>query len=427
MRIGYCLLLTCAASLSEPFFVRRAAPSFTPQVNRFYREHRYAAVVKPGESPLVALDARGALAGAARLVRRPCKGGEVHFLRSVFVAPAWRRRGVGERLAAAALDAGAPCYAFVFEDLVPLYARAGFAPRAAADADGLPALVLAEFDKIALKQQKKRRPPVALMTHGFGAARPPPDTTKARVEAVEAEARAEVAALRVLARAEVAAARVLAEEGRAVRATLELEEVRRSTPLRVLLVQHANEPRRGTGTAPLLAHAIARAHVAAEVVAWAGRADNDAVAARLALLRAPALLWTDGAASGGGGGGGGDDDGAGCATFVVLDGTWQEARKIFRKGPSSLRAMPRVALRDAAPSAYTLRGNYGWRARFGCATGEDDDGDGAGLLCTAEAVAALLDRSGDSAGGAVLRGELARFQNAYVGSSAVPGDCHEGL
>lgn len=59
-------------------------------------------------------------------------------------------------------------------------------------------------------------------------------------------------------------------------------------------------------------------------------------------------------------------------TYVVIDGTWQQARKIYNRSPY-LHGLPTVALQPTEPSVYTLRRN-----QIG------------GGLCTAEAVACLL-------------------------------------
>lgn len=59
-------------------------------------------------------------------------------------------------------------------------------------------------------------------------------------------------------------------------------------------------------------------------------------------------------------------------TYVVVDGTWQQARKIYNRSPY-LHALPTIALQPEGPSIYTLRRN-----QIG------------GGLCTAEAVACLL-------------------------------------
>lgn len=59
-------------------------------------------------------------------------------------------------------------------------------------------------------------------------------------------------------------------------------------------------------------------------------------------------------------------------TYVVIDGTWQQARKIYNRSPY-LHALPTIALEPTEASVYTLRRN-----QIG------------GGLCTAEAVACLL-------------------------------------
>ncbi|MGB1239465.1 MAG: tRNA-uridine aminocarboxypropyltransferase [Pseudomonadales bacterium] len=58
--------------------------------------------------------------------------------------------------------------------------------------------------------------------------------------------------------------------------------------------------------------------------------------------------------------------------FIILDGTWQEAQKIYNKSPY-LHTLPTLAIDSAAPSIYTLRRN------------QREAG-----LCTAETVEAVL-------------------------------------
>lgn len=58
--------------------------------------------------------------------------------------------------------------------------------------------------------------------------------------------------------------------------------------------------------------------------------------------------------------------------FILIDSTWQEARKIFNRSPY-LKLLPRVSLLSDADSMFTLRRN------------QIDGG-----LCTAESVVALL-------------------------------------
>ena len=61
------------------------------------------------------------------------------------------------------------------------------------------------------------------------------------------------------------------------------------------------------------------------------------------------------------------------------------------------------------PSQYVLRQDYtGWKERFRSASGEE-------LLCTAEVVAALLDRKmDDKVGGDAIRARLHKFQTAML-------------
>ena len=42
--------------------------------------------------------------------------------------------------------------------------------------------------------------------------------------------------------------------------------------------------------------------------------------------------------------------------YIVIDGTWQEARKIYNKSPY-LHSLPTIAITATKPSAYTLRRN----------------------------------------------------------------------
>ncbi len=378
------LLLTRATSLS--FSVRRATgASISSRVNAFYREHGYAALAKPHESLLV-IDERGsdAIAGAARLVTQH---DGVLFLRGVFVAPAWRRRGVGTMLARAATEQsvqdGRPCFTCAFDDVSPLYARAGFAVL-----DEAPASVQSVFDTVS-RQQRRKHKRVVLMGRGFAPSplRPVQDADSGALE------------------------------GRGA-APATADDAPRAAPLSVLLLRHANEPTRRTGTGPLLEHAAMLEHLSVERAEWSGRADNARLEERLERLPSPALLWTDGAAATSAP----NYERGDPRTFIIIDGTWQEARKIFRKGPPMLRALPRIALRPKAASTYTLRGNFGWRRRFSAL--EHDDGER--LLCTAEAAAELLDEIvGDSGGGEELRGVLAQFQQEV--RSGVPGPASGGV
>ncbi|MCG7584182.1 tRNA-uridine aminocarboxypropyltransferase [Photobacterium sp. OFAV2-7] len=64
--------------------------------------------------------------------------------------------------------------------------------------------------------------------------------------------------------------------------------------------------------------------------------------------------------------------------FILLDATWQEARKMVRKSPW-LAQLPRLSLNPSSASAYQLRRNQQ-----------------AGNLCTCEAGIALLEMLGEA-------------------------------
>lgn len=82
--------------------------------------------------------------------------------------------------------------------------------------------------------------------------------------------------------------------------------------------------------------------------------------------------------------------------FIMLDGTWTEARKMFRKSPW-LDALPVMSLTVTAPSRYTLREVHG-----------------VGQHCTAEVAAALLEQAGDSQAARALSHHFEQFRAAYL-------------
>jgi DTW domain-containing protein YfiP len=183
----------------------------------------------------------------------------------------------------------------------------------------------------------------------------------------------------------------------------------------LILLQHSNEVERDTATGSLLADERMQAHVSVQVWSWSGPQDNDRVDQLIASVASPVLVWApDGVVT--------DDavevSSLGVASYILLDGTWQEARALFKRGPECLRSMPRVtlpavrtrrrsgsqwrgphsnrntctfrhwlvaqtgAIRAQAESAFWLRHNVGWKAKHG-----EAGSDGEGLLCTAEAAA----------------------------------------
>ena len=84
------------------------------------------------------------------------------------------------------------------------------------------------------------------------------------------------------------------------------------------------------------------------------------------------------------------------ALFVLLDGTWPEARKMFRKSPY-LDHLPVLSLRPERLSSYRLR-----RSR------RDDH------FCTSEVAALCLELTGETHAGEVLAAYLEVFTHHYL-------------
>ncbi|MDU3049151.1 MAG: tRNA-uridine aminocarboxypropyltransferase [Escherichia coli] len=82
--------------------------------------------------------------------------------------------------------------------------------------------------------------------------------------------------------------------------------------------------------------------------------------------------------------------------FIMLDGTWPEARKMFRKSPY-LDNLPVISVDLSRLSAYRLR-----------------EAQAAGQYCTAEVAIALLDMAGDTGAAAGLGEHFTRFKTRYL-------------
>ncbi|MBK0033874.1 DTW domain-containing protein [Erwinia sp. S43] len=82
--------------------------------------------------------------------------------------------------------------------------------------------------------------------------------------------------------------------------------------------------------------------------------------------------------------------------FIMLDGTWTEARKMFRKSPW-LDDLPVMSLTLTRPSNYLLRESHG-----------------EGQHCTAEVAAELLLQAGDTAAGEALFRHFDLFRQRYL-------------
>ena len=165
-------------------------------------------------------------------------------------------------------------------------------------------------------------------------------------------------------------------------------------------------------------------HLSAKRWIWSGRKDNEEIQQFIEEIEkydgiVPALLWT-------GTGAGQSIDETDPAeknrrSYIVLDGTWKEARTMFRKMPF-LQRLPRISFEGGRwETQYSLRSDYSnWRERFSKANvSSGADKIGSDLLCTAESVAALLDLNGNEEGGDVIRHRLEFFQDGY-GTWIVP-------
>jgi DTW domain-containing protein YfiP len=144
-----------------------------------------------------------------------------------------------------------------------------------------------------------------------------------------------------------------------------------------------------------------------DVWLWSGKQDNEKIEKLLASVESPVLLWTDISPlvnsrdfyS----------NRLNC-TCIIIDGTFQEAKAMFRRGPDLLRSIPRITLRPSSSSTYSLRKNFGFRQRFALA---DKDAIDDGLLCTVEVAAELYDLASMRDESQALRLELHKFQIQY--------------
>ncbi|MGV3346914.1 tRNA-uridine aminocarboxypropyltransferase [Enterobacteriaceae bacterium LUAb1] len=82
--------------------------------------------------------------------------------------------------------------------------------------------------------------------------------------------------------------------------------------------------------------------------------------------------------------------------FIMLDGTWPEARKMFRKSPW-LDHFPVMSLKLTTPSAYSLRTAHA-----------------KGQHCTAEIAIELLTQNGDIAAALALHKHFSLFRDRYL-------------
>ncbi|GLH26504.1 DTW domain-containing protein [Enterobacter sp. 200527-13] len=87
--------------------------------------------------------------------------------------------------------------------------------------------------------------------------------------------------------------------------------------------------------------------------------------------------------------------------FIMLDGTWTEARKMFRKSPY-LDSLPVISVDLSRVSAYRLR-----------------EAHADGQYCTAEVAIALLDLAGDTVAAGALGSHFSCFRERYLAGKTV--------
>ena len=208
---------------------------------------------------------------------------------------------------------------------------------------------------------------------------------------------------------------------------------------KIFLLTHANEMLRLTNTGKLLMKETFLTEAGetlakTEILIWEGRSDNMKVADAISQLHQPTLIWTDAtkvtqvsdivAPSEG-------------PTYIILDGTWQEAKKIFRHGPHCLRCIPRMSLQPTFRSKYRLRGNFGYIDRFTSTPNNSvhsaaesaiealqNTDTASNLLCTAEVGASLLQRHGHNEIADRLLNELEEFQMSFQSYSTTRKSHH---
>jgi len=103
-----------------------------------------------------------------------------------------------------------------------------------------------------------------------------------------------------------------------------------------------------------------------------------------------------------------DGDLSGITHFILIDGTWHEARKIHQRSPY-LQKVRRVNLTPSGKSRYNLRKNQ----KEAC-------------LCTAECVIEILRNTGDNAAAEKLEeGFLAFISRSGAKTAVSKGECNE--
>jgi DTW domain-containing protein YfiP/predicted GNAT family N-acyltransferase len=304
------------------------------------------------------------IVAALRLTRSKCDGSYA-FLRSLCCAKEYRRQGLGVHLLQSSLDVfnTTSCYCFASSDLQHFYESAGFVRIQINDVDDekVPKWMLHSYQLMSTRWNQK---------------------------------------------------------GKILELFVKQLVVQKSVT-RIILLQHSEEVSKSNATGWLVddylynqyignlqpSSVSLKHHVELERWMWSGRNDSTTIGKQIQQLAANSrvfLLWT-----------GQNSDTATPkdtdldASYIILDGTWQQAQSIYRR-IESLWKLPRISLIDTQRSKYILRKDYtGWREKF---SSNEDGGD---LLCTAEVMAAVLDRRNNAIGATEIRDRLDTFQRYY--------------
>jgi DTW domain-containing protein YfiP len=159
--------------------------------------------------------------------------------------------------------------------------------------------------------------------------------------------------------------------------------------LHICLLTHKNElDRSKTNTGQLVTSEYLNNHeFESSIICWSGRDDNVIIEQRIkSFSNLPILLWTQGTKNITA-----VNDNSNLEhenVYIVIDGTWQEAERIYRKGPELLRNLPKLFITPSSPSRYKLRRNFGYVNKY------SSDNEVKSLLCTAEICATILQREG---------------------------------
>lgn len=135
--------------------------------------------------------------------------------------------------------------------------------------------------------------------------------------------------------------------------------------MEVILLTHQREVFKKTNTGSLVAEVLGEN---ANVVIWERKNPNAKIIEEIQKAKVALLYPTD------------DSKlislESDFESYIVIDGTWQEAQKIYNQSPY-LKALPKVKIETSTESIYSLRRNQ----RANC-------------LCTAECVIELLNAKG---------------------------------